>query len=100
MVARLLHLAIRVVRFSTDRKNRSRSMFRGSLADLGVGDEGTVESVVGNSPLVSRLRELGVCPGVRVRLLRAGGRLIVQVEDARFCLRIHDAVAVRLSPIT
>ena len=100
MVARLMQLAARGVWLSTDRKNRSRSMFRGSLAGLGVGDEGTVESVEGNTPLASRLRELGICPGVRVRMLRAGGRLVVQVEDARFCLRMHDAVAVRLSPIT
>lgn len=100
MVARLMQLAARGARLRPDRKNRSRRMFRGSLAGLDVGDEGTVESVVGNSPLASRLRELGVCPGVRVRMLRAGGRLVVQVEDARFCLRMHDAAAVRLSPIS
>ena len=100
MVARLMQLAARGLWLSNERKNRSRRMFRGSLAGLDVGDEGTVESVEGNTPLASRLRELGVGPGVRVRLLRAGGRLVVQVEDARFCLRMHDAVAVRLSPIT
>lgn len=100
MVARLLQLAARGLWLSIDRKNRSRRMFQGSLAGLGVGDEGTVESVEGSTPLASRLRELGVCPGVRVRMLRAGGRLVVQVEDARFCLRMHDAVAVRMSPIT
>ena len=100
MVARLMQLAARGVWLSNERKNRSRRMFRGSLAGLDVGDQGTVESVEGNSRLASRLRELGVGPGVRVRLLRAGGRLVVQVGDARFCLRMHDAVAVRLSPIT
>ena len=100
MVARLMQLAARGGRLRPDRKNRSRRMFHGSLAGLEVGDEGTVESVVGNSHLASRLRELGVCPGVRVRMLRSGGRLVVQVEDARFCLRMHDATAVRLSPIS
>ncbi|MDE3258943.1 MAG: FeoA family protein [Gemmatimonadota bacterium] len=100
MVARLMQLAARGVWLSNERKNRSRRMFRGSLAGLDVGDQGTVESVEGNTRLASRLRELGVGPGVRVRLLRAGGRLVVQVEDARFCLRMHDAAAVRLSPIT
>ena len=100
MVARLMQLAGRRIWRWPVRRTRSQGLFRGSLAGLNEGDEGTVESVVGNSPLASRLRELGVCPGVRVRMLRVGGRVVVQVEDARFCLRMHDAVAVRLSPIS
>ena len=100
MVARLVHLAGRHIWWRPGRKTRLQSLYRGSLAGLNEGDEGTVESVEGNSPLASRLRELGVCPGVRVRMLRGGARLVVQVEDARFCLRMRDAAAVRLSPIS
>ncbi len=100
MVARLMQLAARRIWLWPGRRIPSQSLFRGSLAGLNEGDEGMVESVEGNSPLASRLRELGVCPGVRVRMLRGGGRLVVQIEDARFCLRMRDAVAVRLSPIS
>lgn len=60
------------------------------------GEEGVIVRVVGNSRLASRLRELGVVPDVRVRVLRTGCPTILQVEEGRFCIRRRDAQAIRV----
>ena len=63
------------------------------------GKEATVLSFFGNSPLSSRLRELGVIPGALVRVLRGGCPIVIQVEEGRFCLRKTDADAILVGPV-
>ena len=68
-----------------------------SLSSWQPGNEGVVTAVPGTSRLLSRLRELGVVPGVRIRVLRAGRSLVIQVGEGRFCLRRSDAAAIRVA---
>lgn len=61
------------------------------------GQEGVITEVPGSSRLASRLREMGVVPGVRIRVLRTGSALVVQVGEGRLCLRRKDAITIRVS---
>lgn len=71
----------------------------GSLSTWSPGEEGMVTAVPGSSRLASRLREMGVVPGVRIRVLRTGAALVVQIDGGRLCLRKKDAVAIRVSSL-
>ena len=53
----------------------------------------------GGDRLSARLRELGILPGTRVRVLRTGTHLVVQTGDARLALRREDCGAVRVGAI-
>jgi len=70
----------------------------GSLADMEEGEYGLIQVVTGDSRVVSRLRELGATPGVRVRLLKSGCPTVIQVEEGRFCLRRKDAASIQVKP--
>jgi Fe2+ transport system protein FeoA len=60
--------------------------------------EGVVAAVPGTSRLFCRLREMGVVPGVRIRVLRTGTSLVVQVGEGRLCLRRKDAAPILVAP--
>jgi ferrous iron transport protein A len=65
-----------------------------SLDRLAPGDEGTLDTVDGDTGLRRRLMELGLLPGTKVRLVRrleAGGVLELEVRRARLSLRTEDA---------
>ena len=61
-----------------------------------VGSQNIVTEVAGTSPLSTRLRELGLLPGVRVRVLRAGSSLVIQIGETRLAVRRDDADAIRV----
>ena len=65
-----------------------------SLSSWQSGDEGVVTAVPGTSRLLSRLRELGLVPGVKIRVLRTGTSLVIQVGEGRLCLRRVDTVPI------
>ena len=69
----------------------------GILSEWRLGVEGVITEVTGSTRLAARLRELGVTPGQRVRVLRSGCPLIVQVGDGRFGMRRRDAATIRVS---
>ncbi|MBI2506400.1 MAG: ferrous iron transport protein A [Candidatus Latescibacteria bacterium] len=71
----------------------------GPLSVWQPGEEGVIAEVSGSSRLASRLREMGVVPGVHVRVLRTGSALVVQVDGGRLCLRRKDAVTIRVSSL-
>lgn len=73
---------------------RATPAIEASLSSWQPGDEGVVTAVPGTSRLLSRLRELGVVPGVRIRVLRTGASLVIQVGEGRLCLRRTDAVPI------
>ncbi|MHC1579816.1 MAG: FeoA family protein [Candidatus Alkanophagales archaeon] len=58
------------------------------LGMLAEGEEGRVVAVRGGRGFVRRLAELGLNPGVRVKMLRAtgGGPLLVHVRGSRIAL--------------
>lgn len=66
------------------------------LSHCPVGSQGTVAEVAGTGRLSARLREFGLLPGVRVRLLRAGSSVVVQIGETRLALRRCDAEAIRV----
>ena len=68
----------------------------GILSDWARHTDAIVLEVVGTDLLATRLRELGVLPGVRLRVLRTGNSLIVQLDEGRFAIRRRDAAAVRV----
>jgi len=58
-------------------------------------DEAIVDGLAASGPLRARLEELGLVPGVRVRILQGGSPLIVLVGDAtRLCLRADEADSI------
>jgi|GEM_PF-804109 len=67
-----------------------------SLSDCCLGNESTVTEIAGPARFAARLRELGLLPGVRVRLLRSGAALVVQVGETRLAIRRSDAEAIRV----
>ncbi len=66
------------------------------LSHYPVGSQGTVAEVAGTGRFSARLREFGLLPGVRVRLLRAGSSIVVQIGETRLALRRCDAEAIRV----
>ena len=70
-----------------------------SLSALRSGDEGIISEIGGTAPTATRFREMGLAPGVRVRLLRAGTPIVVQAEDGRLCLRSKDAKTIRVGAV-
>lgn len=71
----------------------------GPLSAWQPGEEGVVIAVPGSSRLAFRLREMGLVPGARIRVLRTGNALVVQVGEGRLCLRKQDAAAIRVAPL-
>ncbi|MBM3279674.1 MAG: ferrous iron transport protein A [Candidatus Handelsmanbacteria bacterium] len=68
-----------------------------ALSQWPVGVDGVISAVPGTSRLFCRLREMGVVPGMRIRVLRTGASLVVQVEESRLCLRRRDAAPILVS---
>ncbi len=66
------------------------------LSHCAVGSQGTVMEIAGTTPFSTRLREFGLLPGVRVRLLRSGASLVVQIGQTRLAIRRCDAEAIRI----
>ena len=67
------------------------------------GRDAIVVDVPWADRLSCRLREMGLLPGVRLRVLRTGTRLVIQIGEARLALRRADAAAIRVTaadPIT
>ena len=57
-----------------------------------------IQSLAGPGPLRSRLEELGLLPGARVRVVESGSPCSREVGQTRLCLRGEeaDAILVRL----
>ena len=58
------------------------------------GDAVCVAALVGSCSEAARLREMGLCEGARVQVLRHGNPIVVRVADAR--LGLAHAVAERV----
>ena len=74
------------------------SLPEGPLSEWNERIEGIVVEVLGCSRLAARLREIGVMPGARVRVLRVGCPTVIQVEEGRFCIRRRDAASIQVRP--
>lgn len=70
---------------------------QGALSEWRRGTDAVVIDLPWADRLSMRLRELGILPGVRLRVLRTGTRLVIQIGEARLALRRADAAAIRVA---
>lgn len=72
-------------------------MLSTALAHCHAGEDVEVAQIDGDSEIAMRLREIGLIQGARLRVLRSGSPMIIQIGNSRFCLRGAEAalVAVR-----
>lgn len=65
-----------------------------TLFDLIDGEIATVHSFIGDMELQSRLVEMGILPGIRIRRIKTApmnGPIELKVRDYHVCLRQDDA---------
>ncbi|MBN8613507.1 MAG: ferrous iron transport protein A [Deltaproteobacteria bacterium] len=70
-----------------------------TVADLRVGETGTVDRIVGGGALRRRLLELGVLRGARIRVVRVapmGDPIELELRGASLSIRHYDAHSIRL----
>ncbi len=70
-----------------------------SLAQLDIGQSGRVVEVIGTGDLSRRLLEMGITPGVEIRLLQAaplGDPLEFELRGYRLSLRRSEAARVHI----
>jgi len=73
-----------------------------TLADLEKGESRTVLSVRGDNMITRRLMEMGVIPGVAVRMVKAapfGDPLEINVRGYSLALRRSEAESVELEQV-
>ena len=74
-----------------------------TLAELEKGESRTVLSVRGESLVTRRLMEMGVIPGVAVRMVKSapfGDPLEINVRGYSLALRRNEAQSVELQQVT
>lgn len=67
---------------------------------LRAGEWGDVAEVVGEETWVSRMAELGLRAGCRLRMIRPGQPCMLQVGGCRLCLRGNDLAQVYVRPLS
>jgi ferrous iron transport protein A len=71
-----------------------------TLAELAVGGLARIESVLGDSAVSKRLMEMGVVPGVFIRVMKAapfGDPIEVRLMGYNLALRRNEASAISVS---
>ena len=74
-------------------------MKKTTLTKLTVGEKATVVSINGNSAITKRLMEMGVVPGVSVRVIKSapfGDPLEVRVRGYHLAMRKSEADAIEV----
>ncbi len=66
---------------------------------LGTGETADVAEVCGEPHWVSRLAELGLRTGCRLRVLQAGSPCLLQVGECRVCLRGECCMQILVRPV-
>jgi Fe2+ transport system protein FeoA len=71
-----------------------------SLAEVSIGSTACVADISGNDPTSLRLLEMGLTPGVQVRVVGAaplGGPLELELRGYRLSIRRHEAARVSIA---
>ena len=74
-------------------------MKKTTLTNLPIGEKATVVSVSGNNSVTKRLMEMGVVPGVSVRVIKSapfGDPLEVRVRGYHLAMRRSEADAIEV----
>lgn len=72
---------------------------KSTLADLKIGIDAKVLSINGNSPVTRRLMEMGVVPGVSVRVIKSapfGDPIEIRVRNYNLALRRSEAESIEI----
>lgn len=70
------------------------------LSDLPVGDSAIIAAMPCGRPALTRLRELGLVPGTRVKVVRRaplGEPIEIWVRGSRLAMRNHEAAFIELA---
>jgi Fe2+ transport system protein FeoA len=73
-----------------------------TLAELPVGVGAIVQSLPSAHSGLTRLREMGMVPGTRVRVVRRaplGEPIEVSLRGSQFAMRNHEAAGISVSPL-
>ncbi len=65
-----------------------------ALTDCMAGEEAEIADFSADSGLAGRLRELGLVSGSVVRVARQGSPMILEIGEARVCLRGEEAARI------
>ena len=65
-----------------------------NLSACGLDIEAEVVEAPCNTSVEIRLREIGLVPGVRVRVIRSGSRIVLQVGEGRVAMRREDVATI------
>lgn len=71
-----------------------------SLAEVAIGSTARVADVTGSDPTSLRLLEMGLTPGVQVRVVGSaplGGPLELELRGYRLSIRRHEAARVSIA---
>jgi ferrous iron transport protein A len=71
-----------------------------TLANLNIGDVAKVSAVNGNSSITKRLMEMGVVPGVSIRVVKTapfGCPMEIRVRGFSLALRKSEAESIEIS---
>jgi ferrous iron transport protein A len=68
------------------------------LQSLPPGQVAEVCHIAGQAEQVRRLRELGLCDGAHLEMVRGGSPCIVRIGNSTFCFRDVDSLQVLVMP--
>ena len=69
------------------------------LSDIAIGETARVEAVGGDSPAAKRLMEMGIVPGVSVRMIKSapfGDPLEIRVRGYHLAMRRSEAELIEV----
>lgn len=82
-------------------QNRFSIMSATTLAELPVGTDAIVQAMPTGRSCLTRLREMGIVPGARVRVTRRapfGEPIEICVRGSHLSMRNHEAAFIAISP--
>lgn len=91
-------------KFATESQLQRRFLFimpAATLAELPVGSEAIVQAMPTGRSGLTRLREMGIVPGTRVRVTRRaplGEPIEICVRGSHLSMRNHEAAFIAISP--
>lgn len=71
-----------------------------NLADLAIGSEAKITKINGDSPVTRRLMEMGVIPGVTIKVIKTapfGDPIEVRVRGYHLAMRRSEAETIEIS---
>jgi len=89
-------------KFATESQLQSRfPVMPSTLAELPVGADAIVQAMPTGRSCLTRLREMGIVPGTRVRVTRRaplGEPIEISVRGSQLSMRNHEAAFIAISP--